>query len=241
MRTVWLPFIVSTLCFAAVASAGPIIYAVNVDTSSISGTAGSLDFNFNPGPFVTQPASLQILNFASDGTLSDCSANIQGFCPTGDVTGQLPATLTFDNGTGFNDYFDDFTFGTAISFDVSLYGPALSAPDGVSTSGSAFAFSMFSDPGGTIPVLTTDTTDGFAFTVGVNLDGTSTVTDVSPQTDVTGAVPEPSGLASVGVAAALFGVLRLWRSARPAPPYLPSTGSPGTASSAAAPPAWRLR
>ena len=48
---------------------------------------------------------------------------------------------------------------------------ALSTPDGVSTSGSAFAFSMFSDPAGTIPALTTDTTDGFALTVGVNLDG----------------------------------------------------------------------
>jgi hypothetical protein len=56
------------------------------------------------------------------------------------VAGQLRSALTFDNGTGFNDYFDDFTYGTTISFAVSLYGPALSAPDGVSTSGSRFAF-----------------------------------------------------------------------------------------------------
>jgi hypothetical protein len=194
----WSLFIASCLCFASIASAGAIIYDVTVNTSSISGTAGSLDFNFNPGPLVTQSASLQILSFTSDGTLA-------GACPcgTGDVTGQLPATVTFDNGTAFNDYFDDFTFGTTISFDVSLYGPALSAPDGVSTSGSAFAFSMFSDPAGTIPVLTSDTVDGFALTVGVNLDGTTTVTNFSSQTVVGSAitVPEPSSAALVGAAA----------------------------------------
>ena len=122
----------------------------------ISGTAGSLDFNFNPGPLVTQSASLQILNFTSDGTLAGSPAL------TGDVAGALPATLTFDNGTGFNDYFEGFTYGSTLSFHVSLYGPALSSPDGMSTSGSTFAFSMFSDAAGTIPALTTDTTEGFA-------------------------------------------------------------------------------
>ena len=96
----------------------------------------------------------------------------------------MPATLTFDNGTGFNDYFTNFTFGSTISFRVSLYGPALSSPDGVSTSGSAFAFSMFSDAGGTKPVQTNDTTEGFAFTVNVNLDGTTTITNSSAQTIV---------------------------------------------------------
>jgi hypothetical protein len=171
-----------------------ITYNVTIDTSSITGTAGSLDFNFNPGPLVTQFAQLQILNFTSDGALA-------GACPctTGDVTGQLPSTLSFDNGTPFNDYFDDFTYGTTISFALSLYGPALDSPDGVSTSGSTFAFSMFSDAAGTMPVLTNDTTDGFAFTVDVNLDGSTTVTNYSAQTGVVGAgsssVPEPGTLA----------------------------------------------
>jgi hypothetical protein len=185
-------------CIGGVVSAAPITYNVMVNTSSISGTAGSLDFNFNPGLLTTQSASLKILTFASNGSLLSCAANVQGFCPTGDVSGQLPATLTFDNATPFNDYFDDFTFGSTLSFQISLYGPALSAPDGVSTSGSAFAFSMFSNRAGTIPALTTDTTDGFAVTVADNLDGTTTVNNFSAQTSVqpaSSAVPEPGSLA----------------------------------------------
>ena len=195
--------------FSSAVSAAPITYDVTVNTSSITGTAGSLDFNFNPGPLVTQAASVQILNFMSNGSLVNCAANIQTFCNTGDVSGMLPATLTFNNDTAFNDYFDDFTFGTTISFDVSLYGPALSAPNGTATSGSTFAFSMFSDADGTIPTLTTDTVDGFALTVGVNPDGSTTVTSYSPETSVS--TPEPSTFVLLGTAVAWVGVLRLRR------------------------------
>jgi hypothetical protein len=206
--------IASVICFASAVSAAPITYAVNVNTSSITGTAGSLDFNFNPGLSATQAASLQILSFASNGSLVNCAANVQGFCPTGDVSGQLPATLTFDNGTGFNDYFDDFTFGTTISFDFSLYGPALSSPDAVSTSGSTFAFSMFSDAAGTIPALTTDTADGWALLVNVNLDGTTTPTDVSAQTMATplgSLTPEPATLTETALGIGVWATLRFCR------------------------------
>jgi hypothetical protein len=202
-------FVAAILCVGSLASAGAITYDVTVNTSSISGTAGSLDLNFGPGPS-SQAASLQILNFASDGTLA-------GNCPCGigDVSGQLPATLTFDNGTGFNDYFDQFMFGGTISFNVSLFGPALSAPDGVSTSGSAFTFSMFFDPGGTFPVLTSDTADGFAFEIAVNLDGTTTVTNFTEGAAIVNAetsTPEPGSFVLLGTALACCVALQLLRS-----------------------------
>jgi hypothetical protein len=188
-------FVVALFCSIAAASANPVDETVSVDTSSINGTAGSLDFNFNPGPLVSQLASLQILNFTSDGSLAG-SPSI-----TGDVSGTLPGTLTFDNGTALNDYFEGFTFGSTLSFDMSFYGPALSSPDGTSTSGSAFAFSMFSDPDGATPALTSDDVDGIALTVNVNLDGSTSLTNFSSQTSVEPAgvssVPEPSSLAEI--------------------------------------------
>lgn len=206
MRLHFVKLAVLLLFFAGTASA-QITYDVTVNTSSISGTAGSLDFNFNPGPLTTQAASLQILDFSSNGSLAGSPAL------TGDVSGTLPGTLTFDNGTVFNDYFEGFTYGSTLSFAASLYGPALSSPDGVSLSGSTFAFSMFSDSAGTIPVLTSDTVDGFASTVNVNLDGSTTVTNYSEQTSVlpSATTPEPSSFWMVLGAGLLLLVSLAWR------------------------------
>lgn len=186
-RYLWLNLALLTTVFFA--RADVVEYAVQVDTSSISGTDGSLDFQFNPGPLVSQSALLEVLDFATDGILAGSPIL------TGDASGLLPGTILFDNGSAFNDYFEGFTFGNTLSFDVLLSGPALISPDGTSTSGSTFAFSMFSDSAGTIPALTSDTTDGFAFTVDVNLDGSTTVTNFSTPTSVIpapSAVPEPN-------------------------------------------------
>jgi hypothetical protein len=194
--------------FSCLASASSITYDVTINTSSIAGTEGSLDFNFSPGLLQTQAASLQILGFSSDGSLAG-SPDL-----TGDVSGTLPSTVTFDNGTGFNDYFEGFTYTSTLSFDLSLYGPALSSPDGVSTSGSTFAFSMFSDSAGTIPVLTNDMTDGFAFVVDVNLDGTTSVTNDSDQSSVepqTGVTPEPNSFLLLASGLMIFAVAQMRR------------------------------
>jgi len=204
MSTRFLVVLAACLTLAGPAAAD-ILYSVAVDTSSISGTAGSLDFNFNPGPLISQFALVDLLNFSSDGLLAGSPSL------TGDVSGgPLPSTVTFDNSGGaLNDYFEGFTFGSNLMFVVRLYGPAINSPDGVSTSGSLFTFSMFSDAAGTVPVLTSDTTDGYAVTIGVNLDGSVTPTDFSSQTTLAPeAVPEPasivlllSGLAAIAGAA----------------------------------------
>ena len=184
------------LSFALLASASPVTYEITINTSSIAGTVGSVDFNFNPLLLTPKAASLQILYFSTDGTLAGTPAL------TGDVSGALPSAVTFDNGTGYNDYFEGFTFGSTLTFDVGLYGPALSSSNEVSTLGSTFAFSMFSDAAGTVSALTSDTSDGFAFIVNVNPDGSTTVTDYSDQTTVeseTSVIPEPGSLWLVAI------------------------------------------
>jgi hypothetical protein len=203
-----LRFFLPTLLFLStisMASADAVDYQVIINTTSVSGTPGSLDFQFNPGSFLSQSASVQVLAFTTDGTL------VPPAMPTGDVTGTLPSTLAFDNGTAFNDYFEAFTFGNFLRFDVSLFGPALSSPDGTATSGSNFAFSMFSDAAGTVPALTADP-DGFAFTVDVNLAGATAVTNHSAETIVS---PEPGSVVLLTTVAGLLGLLKLGR-ARPA-------------------------
>lgn len=194
------------LALAGSARADGVSYDVTVNTTSIAGTAGSLDFQFNPGPLVTQAADVQILGFTSDGTLGAST-------PTGDVTGTLPGTISFDNGAGFNDYFTGFTYGDTISFVVNLFGPAVTSPDGTSTSGSQFAFSMFSDSAGAIPVLTTDSVNGFALAGNINLDGTTTLTNFSSDLTVTPvATPEPGTILLVFSGLAGLGLIKLRKS-----------------------------
>lgn len=193
----------SLLLLASIVSADPVAYNVNINSTAISGTSGSFEFNFSPGPGVAQSASLQIVNFSSDGSIVGAPQL------TGDVGGGLPGTLTFDNGTDFNDYFDGFTYGAHLSFTVLLFGPALSAPDGTSNSGSEFALSLYSDPAGTMSILSNNPVDPFAFTIDVNLDGSTTVANYSSQTTLTpSGVPEPGTLVLLGVS---FVFVVCWR------------------------------
>lgn len=141
-------------------------YQITVDTSSLNGLTGNLDFQLNPGGSSAEAVTAVITNFnALGGTLA--SSNTL----TGDASGLLPGQLTLDNGTGFNDIFQGFTFGTSLSYDVTFSGPALSSPGG--TFGSSFAFSLY-DSSGTTPLLTTDT-NGSVVTMNVNASGTISV------------------------------------------------------------------
>lgn len=175
--------------------ASPVTYAISVDTSSLQGTTGSLDFNFDPGPLGSQAAIVQLHALGGGGIPGAAMSE-------GSVSGTLPGTVTLQNSTGYNDYFETFTFGPSLLFDASFLGPALDAPNGTSLSGSTFAFSFFSDPGGTMPALTSDVVNGYAVTVDVNLDGSTTVTNFTRGTvttpSSTAMTPEPGTWMMVG-------------------------------------------
>jgi len=169
--------------------AGPIAYLVTVNTGAISGTSGFLDFSFAPG-YDSQSAFVTIGSFAPGGSLSGSPV------VNGGVLGVLPGTVTIDNSTAFNDYFQGFEFGTTIQFLLSFGGPAVTSPDGTS-SGSTFGFGMFENSAGTIPLLTTDPF-GNAFTVDVNPDGSTTpiifpaALDAPPAATLESTTPEPA-------------------------------------------------
>lgn len=172
--------------------AGPIAYLVTVNTGAISGTSGFLDFSFAPG-FDSQSAFASIGSFVTDGSLSGLPVVSVG------VSGVLPGTITIDNSTAFNDYYQGFEFGTTIQFLLSFGGPAVTSPDGTS-SGSTFGFGMF-DSTGTIPLLTTDPF-GNTFTVDVNPDGSTTPTTfpadalgAPPVATLESTTPEPASCA----------------------------------------------
>lgn len=159
-------------------------YQVTINTSSLAGTTGYIDLQFNPGDSTSQQASAAISHFAG-GSLAGSPQLI------GAVSGSLASVVAIANSGGWNDYFEQITFGNSTTFYLKVDGPALTAPDGIAQAGSIFGLSLFDNS--ISPLLTLDPS-GFLFTLNVNLDGTTTPFGFSSavsSTPVT-AVPEPS-------------------------------------------------
>lgn len=169
MRSIFKLALLTAVLSASSASAA-VSYMVNIDTSSVNGTSGFIDFQFNPGNASSQAATIQVVNFDPDGgTLTGVPA------VTGNVSGTLPGVLTFANSTALNEYFQGFTYGTRISFTVVLSGPAIDAPNGTATAGSTFSISLFD--AGQNPILTNQAAlSGAVAQIDINLNGTTTAT-----------------------------------------------------------------
>jgi pimeloyl-ACP methyl ester carboxylesterase len=144
-------------------SADTLSYQFDINTSSLDGTAGFLDIQFNPGPSA-DAAEASVFAFSTDGTLY--SSPLAG--NSGDATGTLPGDLTLQNDTVFNDVFTGIDFGTIIQFDVTFSGIAVTNPSATG-SGSTFSVGLY-DSTASNPLLTSDPSGALAI-VNVGPDG----------------------------------------------------------------------
>jgi hypothetical protein len=199
--------VIVRLALLAGLTAGPVSatsYQISVDTSSVIGTYGYIDLEFNPGNATTQAATANILNFEPDGAVLD-NTNIQ---TSGDFIGTLPGPLTAVNDTPYNDYFEGLTFGSVLSFVLTLSGPAIASPNGTSTAGTTFGVGFYDINQNSI---LTDDPSGFAGEVNINLDGTTAPivfpnASGGPSVVTIQQVPEPS---MFWLVAGIIGVLLL--------------------------------
>ncbi len=184
-----------------------LIYHVDVDATAVaSGTSGEIYFQFNPGGAFYQQATATVANVREQGIA------FLGGTTMGDAsqTAPLPGgTLSLDNGTITNDLLENVTFGAGsrLSFDVTLGGAAINAPDG---NPNEFATTFF------FGVLDADFNP--LLPVGNGVDplvqleiapgsGSVSVLDTPPVALVTRSVPEPGSLALLGIGATAFGAI----------------------------------
>ena len=168
------------LATAGLAAAAPVIYYIDANTSSISGTSGYIDFQLAPG-LAPQDATAHIEDFSTDGSVTGPPVYDFGATLTGGTTGSITSGLITMNNVPGNDYFQGFMFQNSFDFAVVLDGPAIESPTGTA-GGSTFALSFYANDGAT-PLLTTNTgssgapgstCDGSAGEIFINANGTAT-------------------------------------------------------------------
>jgi hypothetical protein len=195
LQTTLLGILASTLAMAAT------VYNVTVDTTPLNTTQGYLAFDFFQG-FPIENNAVTISNFTTDATLGTLTT-------TGDATGTIspgPGNLD-DINNFFNEFLQEVTFGTTISFNLSLTTNGASTPDNFSfylLDSSQFPI-VTSDPTGTDSLISIDITGpGLTPNVYTSADATATVAPAGSST------PEPGSFWLVGIS--LAGLLHtIWK------------------------------
>jgi hypothetical protein len=154
---------------------------VNVDTSSLAGQTGWLDFQFNPGDITAPSATATVAAFATSGGALLPSATF-----TGDVAGSLNGAMTLGNSQYFNDLLQAFTFGTKLSFSVNLDLPN---PDfNPAAPGTAFGLSFYDTDYNS---LIADPVWGAALVMNLKGDGATEVLAQSTPVSLSATAPTP--------------------------------------------------
>ncbi len=181
--------VVAVMMFAATSAFADYSYNFTANTSSVAGQTGYIELQYNPNE-IAQPLSAAVVsNFVSDAVLGSVT-------PTGAVTGALPSALTINNTDGWNDYFQQVTFGSTVQFSLDLSG----------STNNSFGLSFWGSDGAT-PILTSDTTDGYATIVNLTSTGAA-VTNNSIEVNVAQTpIPAAAWLFGSGLLG-LFGIRR---------------------------------
>ena len=195
----------TVLCVAASHAA---LFHVNINTSVLQGSANvpfSLDFQLNSGNTLdNNSAVISNFSFGGGGVPFGAASTFGG------ASGSLAGSVTLHDRDAFNEFFQSFTAGSTLGFDLSLTqnldaGPT---PD-------AFSIAILDNKLFNIP------TNGFADTLlHVDIDSANplriTQLNLSSGTGVfagvtISAVPEPGTLASVMVGLGMLAWLRRGR------------------------------
>jgi len=189
------------------AIADTVNYQFTLDTTSQSGNYGYIDLGLNPGPLGgAQPIYGDIYDL-SGATLNP--SDPLNAADTFGTTGSLPDSLSMANSAP-NNYLEGLTFGTTLTFDLTLSGSGVSlAGNATSTTDTTFAVTFY-DATISNTLFTVDPDTGAAALIDIDTSGTPTATG-----DLT-VSPEPTSLRYLMCAglAALLSAVRLRRSSK---------------------------
>ena len=163
-----LTLLLTFLSISVAARAGTVSYSYFIDTSLIAAQNGYLDFQFSAAPGTPLPASVDLINFDPDGGILDLS--VFSLLVLGDVTGDLPGTVTFTlGGSAVNEYSPGFQYGNSISFQLNFNWTDPVTPADAPAS---FFFSMLDDSFGK---LLTNAPDPLTYALQADLNPNGTL------------------------------------------------------------------
>lgn len=142
IRRVWAQVVVSLLALVGcLAQAAPVL--ITVDTTQLAGTTGQLAFDLIDGGAPANAVTLQ--SFGGNATFGSSVS-------TGGVAGNITGVVTLNDAAFFNEYLQNITFGTTLSFVFDTTGNT-----GVGFAPDSFSFFVL-DSSGTPLGTTTDPT-----------------------------------------------------------------------------------
>jgi hypothetical protein len=174
------------LTSAGVANADA-IYDVSVDTHSL-GSGSAAAFTLIPGgALVTNTATISGITFGGGSAGTGCPAAVQP-C-TQNATGDLTSSIVLDDTSGFSQFVENFSAGTALSFQLDL---TTNAPTDPSLFPDLFGFTLLDSNGNPLPDA--DPFTGNYLSIQIDSANPTVTTQVSAVSLNAGEVPEPGSL-----------------------------------------------